>query len=151
MQKYNLCYVVCKSCTKVLCIENANWWYLYAKMRRAMCYLQKSRCYVICKMTISCYVLCEIKWLLLCALCWKMASAMCYAKPLEGPQLLPVKPRLPLYVWATVCTTLWPMFTVESFKSRFISFIVIFISVKPMYMYFSWIGGNKVVLYCIVL
>ena len=32
MQKYNLCYVLCKSCTKVLCIENANWWYLYAKL-----------------------------------------------------------------------------------------------------------------------
>ena len=31
MQKYNLCYVLCKSCTKVLCIENANWWYLYAE------------------------------------------------------------------------------------------------------------------------
>ena len=85
MQKYNLCYVLCKSCTKVLCIENANWWYLYAKMRSAMCYLQKIRCYVICKMTISCYVLCKIKWLLLCAMCGKMASAMCYVKPLEGP------------------------------------------------------------------
>ena len=69
MQKYNLCYVLCKSCTKVLCIENANWWYLYAKMRSAMCYLQKIRCYVICKMTISCYVLCNIKWPLLCAMC----------------------------------------------------------------------------------
>ena len=71
---------------KVLCIEK-KWWYLYAKMRSAMCYLQKIRCYVICKMTISCYVLCEIKWLLLCAMCGKMASAMCYVKPLEGPQL----------------------------------------------------------------
>ena len=40
-----------------------------------MCYLQKIRCYVICKMTISCYVLCAEK----------MPSAMCYVKPLEGP------------------------------------------------------------------
>ena len=41
MQTYNLCYVLCKSCTKALCIENANWWFVYAKMRSAMCYLQK--------------------------------------------------------------------------------------------------------------
>ena len=43
MQKYNMCYVLCKSCTKVICIENANWWYLCAKMMSAMCYLQKIR------------------------------------------------------------------------------------------------------------
>ena len=60
MQKFKLCYVLCKSC-----IANANWWYLYAKMRSVMCYLQKIRCYVICKITISCYVLCK-----------KMASAI---------------------------------------------------------------------------
>ena len=93
MQKYNLWYVLCKSCTKVLCIENANWWYLYAKMRSAMCYMQKIRCYVICKMTISYYVLCKIKWPLLCAMCWKMASAMCYVKPLEGPHSFFMAPR----------------------------------------------------------
>ena len=78
MQKYNLCYVLCKSYTKVLCIENANWWYLYAKMRSAMCYLQKIRCYVICKMTISCYVLCKIKWPLLCAMCYVLEIGLCY-------------------------------------------------------------------------
>ena len=85
MQKYNMCYVLCKSCTKVLFIENTNWWYLYTKMRSSMCYLQKIRCYVICKMTISCYVQCKIKWPLLCAMCWKMDPAMCYVIPLEGP------------------------------------------------------------------
>ena len=97
MQKYNLCYVLCKSCTEVLCIENANWWYLYAKLRSAMCYLQKIRCYMICKMTISCCVLCKIKWPLLCAMCWEMASAMCYVKPLEGPRKLPPKIQDPRF------------------------------------------------------
>ena len=61
--------------------------YIYAKMRSAMCYLQKIRCYMICKITISCYVLYKIKWPLLCAMCWKMASAMCYVKPLERPTI----------------------------------------------------------------
>ena len=76
MQKYNLCYVLCKSCTKVLCIENANWWYLYAKMRNDMCYLQKIRCHVICKMTISSYVLCKIKWF--SAMCYVLKNGLCY-------------------------------------------------------------------------
>ena len=40
----------------------ANCWYCYSKMRSAMCYLQKIRCYVICKMTISCYVLCTVAY-----------------------------------------------------------------------------------------
>ena len=78
MQKYNMCYVLCKSCTEVLCIENANWWYSYAKMRSAMCYLQKIRCYVICKMIISCYVLCKLSGLcyVLCAEKWPLLCAM---------------------------------------------------------------------------
>ena len=63
-----------------------------------MCYLQKIRCYVICKMATSCYVLCTIKWPLLCAMCWNMASAMCYVKPLEGPQLM----LNDIFVWSAV-------------------------------------------------
>ena len=74
------------TCKYIDLLVHSNWWYCYAKMRSAICYSQKIRCSVICKMSISCYVLCNVKWLLLCVMCWKMASAMCYVKPLEGPQ-----------------------------------------------------------------
>ena len=44
-----------------------------------MSYLQKIRCYVICKMTISCYVF-----------------NMCYVKPIEGPRLWTPPPPPPV-------------------------------------------------------
>ena len=78
MQKYNLCYVICKSCTKVICIEMQIGGTYVQKVLCAMCYLQKIRCYVICKMTINCYVLCKINGLcyVLCAEKWPRLCAM---------------------------------------------------------------------------
>ena len=69
--------------------------------------VNKMRCYVICKLTISCYVLCQIQWILMYAMYYKRPRLSAMQTPLWDPTTIMHLLRVNIIAYPLPLNFLW--------------------------------------------